>query len=100
VTGPTIPDHDPCAATDRVAGTPTLRVGPRRLHGVWLSAGYDINDWLNVSLSWITFAPRLKPDGSIRQPFIGTNHDSLTSINIGVGVSIDGVAKKIFKNPL
>jgi hypothetical protein len=88
-----------CANGDAVAansGSNILRVGHKDTQVLWLTAGYQVLDWLNLNIAWINWAPQRKPDGSIRQPFISTNYDAFTTVSFGATVSIEKAAGKIF----
>ena len=62
----------------------------------WATAGYQALDWLNLSVSLITISPARKPDGTLRQPFLSTDYNAFSSINVGASVSIEKVAAKLF----
>ncbi len=91
--------YDLCNAGDAVAansGSNILRVGHKDSQIFWLTVGYDVFDWLNVNIAWINSSPQRKPDGSLRQPFISTDYDAFTTINLGASISIEKAAAKLF----
>jgi hypothetical protein len=63
---------------------------------LWVTVGYQVTDYLNLSLAWINWAPLRKPDNSYRQGIISTNYDAFTTVNFGATLSIEKVAAKLF----
>ncbi len=91
--GPT----DVCANGAAVAGNSNseIRAGRHDSQVFWASVGYHPLDWLGIDLSLITASPLTYANTSPRQPFISTNYDALTTINLGASVTIDKLAYAI-----
>jgi hypothetical protein len=86
---------DTCAAGDAVAedsGSSLRRPGHRKSQLFRVSASYAARNWLELSLSWLTRSPRLKPDSSYRQGFVSVDYNAFTTVVLAVTVSVDRVA--------
>ena len=90
---------DGCASGQAVAGNSGSAISCDTVLRVnqifWLSAGYQVNDWLNVSASFITASPQRKPDGSLRQPFADFGANGFSQVSFGASLSIDKVFAKL-----
>lgn len=74
-----------------------ITLNPQRVSQIfWVSAGYQINDWLNVSASLVTASPQKAPDNSYRQPFLYLNANGFSSVSLGASVSIDHILDHLF----
>ncbi len=82
---------DPCANAGAVArGANGVGAAGRAIRDeqvLWLTAGFQLEDWIALSLSWINWAPLRFADNSYRQPFISTNYDAFTTVNLGFTIS-------------
>ena len=90
--------HDLCATGAAVAansGSRTLETGVRDSQIFWVSANYQLLDWLALSASYITVSSVRKDDGSRRQPFISTNYDGLTTVSLGLSVTIEKAVARL-----
>jgi hypothetical protein len=91
--------QDTCAAGDAVAaneGSTLARPGHHDSEVFWATLSYRLRDWLSLNVAWITWSPAQYPDGSFRQPFISTNYDAFTTVQVGTTVSLDKLAAKRF----
>jgi len=78
------------------SGSNILQVAHRDAQWFWLTASYQINDWLGASIALITISPQRKPDGSLRQPFISTDYNAFSQVSFGLTLSIEKAAAKLF----
>jgi len=92
-----------CMSGSAVAGNSGTDVsngrGHRKGQVLWLTASYDWKPWLGFSLAWATWAPRLKPDSSFRQPIVSTDYNSFTSVILSASTSLDEVLKVVGHEP-
>jgi len=90
---------DVCANANTVAmatnGVGTYGPAHKDTQVLWVTAGYQVLDWLNLSIAWINWAPLRKPDNSFRQGVISTNYDAFTTISFGATMSIEKAAAKV-----
>jgi hypothetical protein len=49
----------------------------------YATLAYQLKDWVGLSVAWATFSPLRFQDNSFRQPFVSTNYDSFSSLNLG-----------------
>jgi hypothetical protein len=61
---------------------------------LWITVGYQVTDYLGLSLSWINWAPLRYPDNSYRQGVISTDYNAFTQVNFGATLSIEKLAGK------
>jgi hypothetical protein len=86
-----------CDSTNAVAGVPVQFHGhPIPSQVIWITAGYQALDWLNVNIAYITWSPTRFPDNSPRQPFFSADYNGFSSVSLGATISIDKAAAKIF----
>jgi hypothetical protein len=91
--------QDTCASGDAVAaaqGNTVTRPGNHNTEVLWATLSYRLRDWISLNLAWITWSPAQYPDGSFREPFISTNYDAFTTVQVGTTVSLDKLAAKRF----
>ena len=62
----------------------------------WLTVGYQVLDWLNISAALITATPQKAENNSLRQPFLSFDYNAFSTVSLGATVSIDKVAAKLF----
>lgn len=90
---------DLCANGSEVASKSgsDITLEPQRVSQIfWVSAGYQINDWLNISASLVTASPQKAPDNSVRQPFLYVNANNFSSVSLGASFSIDHILDHVF----
>jgi hypothetical protein len=63
--------------------------GHKRAQVFWVTASYTVAPWLDLSLAWVNWAPRQKPDSSYRQGFISTDYNAFTSVMLSATTSLD-----------
>jgi hypothetical protein len=88
---------DSCQTGAAVAGASGSSVesrGHKRGQVFWVTASYSYRPWLNLSLAWVTWAPREKPDTSYRQPFVSVDYNSFTSVMLSATTSLEELAKR------
>ena len=93
-----VPDampYDIQAACQQVSGGSCNRT-IRDSQVLWFTVGYQVLDWLNVSVAWINYAPLRKPDNSYRQGIVSVDYNAFTQISAGATITIDKLAGKLF----
>ncbi len=88
---------DTCDSGDAVAsnsGSKLRRRGHRKGQVFSVTASYALRDWMDLSLAWSTWAPRLKPDSSFRQGFISTDYNAFTTIFLSTTISVEELAAR------
>jgi hypothetical protein len=90
-------DVNTCTTGAEVAGnsgTSITAIGHRRAQVLWATVNYSFRPWMQLSLAWVNWAPREKPDSSYRQPFYSTDYNAFSSVILSVSTSIEEVAKR------
>lgn len=88
---------DTCRTGDAVAarsGSELDRPGHRKSQLFWATVGYNVRDWVNVSLAWITAAPRLKPDSTFRQGLVSLDYNAFTSVVLSTTITVEELADR------
>jgi hypothetical protein len=96
-TGMTYNTYETGMAVAGNSGSNILRTGHSDTQILWASIGYDLTDWMDVSLAWINASPQRKPDGSLRQPFFGTDYNAFSQLNFGFNFVIERLGSKLLK---
>jgi len=67
----------------------------RNLQVFSVSVGYDVQDWLNLSLSWGTLTTQLSPNGTFRNPLWGPD----SAIDLNATLALDELYKLFRPTP-
>jgi hypothetical protein len=89
---------DTCRTGGLVAANSSSDVtarGHKRGQVFWVTLSYEAAPWLDLSLAWVNWAPRLKPNSSYRQGFISTDYNAFTSVMLSASTSLDKVAARL-----
>jgi hypothetical protein len=57
----------------------------------WLSATYDLNEWVSFYLSWVNASPLRMPNNAVYEPFITTDYNAFTNVSLGATFSLGAV---------
>lgn len=89
---------DLCQNDQAVAGHSGAQVLGRGDSGsqqFWVSADYQLLDYLGAGVALITAAPQRHPDGSWQQPFLTTDAKNYSSLNFSLTLTTEALAAKL-----
>jgi LysM repeat protein len=90
---------DVCAQGAAVAASSGATLLPRGDAGSQrfsVSVDYQLTTFLTLEASLLTVAPQRHPDGSWQQPFLVTNYNGFSTINLGLNFTTDALIAKAF----
>lgn len=90
---------DACANGAAVAGKSGsgITVNPTTVSQIFsVSVGYQVTDYLSLSLALFTVTPQRAPDNSLRQPFLYWDANNFTQLSAGATFSLDHAAERLF----
>jgi hypothetical protein len=99
VSGQTVDTCRTGAVVAADSGSEVTGRGHKRAQVFWVTVSYQAAPWLDLSLAWVNWAPRMKPDSSYRQGFISTDYNAFTSVLLSASTSLDRVTARFRKKP-